>query len=65
VATYYFFVLDDQGHMKTREQGDCLNEADAIHTARVHSPDNDVEVWCGTLKIATVRKDGTVERAAH
>jgi hypothetical protein len=62
VVTYYFFVLGDGGHVKAREQFDCYDDADAINTARVQAADNDVEVWCGALHVATVRRDGTVDR---
>ena len=61
--TYYFFVLDDQGRVKAREQIECHDDADAINTARVQAAGHDVEVWRGALRVAIVRKDGKVDRA--
>jgi hypothetical protein len=62
MVTYYFFVLGDDGHVRAREQFDCYDEADACNTARVHAANHDVEVWCGAMRVAIVKRDGTVER---
>jgi hypothetical protein len=65
LAIYHFFLLDASGQVKAREQHDCLDDTDAINTARVQAAGRVVEIWSGALKIAVVKPDGTVEGPAR
>lgn len=57
MAVYYFFLSDDTGRVKAREQHECRNDVHAFDTARVISNGRDIEIWRGAMRIALRKRD--------
>lgn len=56
MATYYFFRMDSQGHITSREEHECGNDPDALETARTLMDGHDIEVWLGNNRIGAVNR---------
>ena len=57
MAIYHFFSVDGIGRVVARAQHEYGKHADAFAMARAISNGHDIEIWCGTTRIALRKRD--------
>ena len=61
--TFRAFILDDNNRIIRSEVLSVSTDDEALGAAAAFTAENDLEVWQGNRRIATLRKGGTVEIA--
>ena len=58
MASYRLYVLGQDGRIDYGSDIEALEDGEAIELARLRLEHTDIEIWCGTRKVALVPKDG-------
>jgi hypothetical protein len=59
---YCFYLLDAAGHCLARQDHRFADDLDALDKARSLCADHDIDIWQGTRRVASVKKE---EISAH
>jgi len=60
MAHYTLYLLDAKGHIFARQDHEFKEDLDALEKAQSLCANQDIEVWQGNYRIATVKKDELV-----
>ena len=60
MTSYRVYQITLGGPTRWADDLNADDVAEAIRLARVRNPDGDLELWCGTQKVASVPQEGAI-----
>jgi hypothetical protein len=60
MADYRLYLMDDDGHILRGIDLAAPDDKEAFELVRLRDDPGDVELWCGTRKVASIPKGGPI-----